>query len=640
MSNPESKEPTLEDWPSVALCAHTMARDPTATIKPEWATPATVDRSAVESLPMAQELSDSIMGVEIVETLGTGGMGVVRWGIQQSLQRDVAVKTLRPEISAPEAVGSFMREAWVTSRLEHPNIVPLYDAGLDDDGRPHLVMRRIDGTSWHQLMNDPARVRAQFAVKDVLEWHLRVLIQVCNALDYAHSRRIIHRDIKPGNVIIGEYGEVYLLDWGIAVSLEDDGTQRLPLARDAHELAGTPAYMAPEMLGGMADRLSERTDVYLLGATLYRALFGHPPHQGASAEEILTQVLRSDPPYRDVGAGDLANVCRRALAPEPADRYSCVAALRTALQTWLDRRSSEHLTEQASEQLAKLVSYLKAPPDDTRTHRRQVYRQFGACRFAFQHALQIWPDNEVARDGLERALTAAANYEIDTGNQQSAEALIEELEQPSPQLIARFDELCALAEADKERRLALEALEADQDQSRGRRARLMVAFPLLLLGVVMPFVEMWAERALADGPSHAGNLLRSAGLMLLPILLSWRYRRELQLTTINRRVTLALIVGFATMPTVSVIGPLLGLGPLAVQSAWLLVMGSYLLNTSVAFGYNLVAPGFVYLVTSAVSGVYPQWLYPLISLSNASLAVGIWRLWHVRSDHTPPEEPL
>src|SRR5689334_21645835 len=126
-------------------------------------------------------------------------------------------------------------------------------------------------------MRDGNAARERYGADDLLEYNLSILVQLCSAVSLAHERGVLHRDLKPENVMIGRFGEVYLVDWGIAVSLTADLQGRLPLAAEQNEIAGTPCYMAPEMLGALG-KLSERTDVYLLGAILHENLSGEPPH--------------------------------------------------------------------------------------------------------------------------------------------------------------------------------------------------------------------------------------------------------------------------------------------------------------------------------------------------------------------------
>ena len=158
---------------------------------------------------------------------------------QVALRREVAVKVLRPG-AEPPASGHLLREALVAGRLEHPNIVPIYLLGRTPEGAPLFVMRKIAGVPWSEVLGDPSRAPAFFAraAKDALAFHLSIFTRVCEAVHFAHARGVLHRDLKPDNVMLGGYGEVYLVDWGLAVALEDDGV--LQPARAATTLAGTP----------------------------------------------------------------------------------------------------------------------------------------------------------------------------------------------------------------------------------------------------------------------------------------------------------------------------------------------------------------------------------------------------------------
>ena len=261
----------------------------------------TAERAAVEALARLDFNAAESQRLKVGKTLGVGGMGVVRRAVQTSMAREVAVKTLRDDLDEPDrAALSLLQEAWITGAVEHPNVVPVHDVSMDEDGRPRIVLKRIEGTPWSTQLDDPEGVRHRFGVDDSLEWHLQTLLQVCNAVHFAHCRGIVHRDLKPSNVMVGSFGEVYVMDWGIAVSVADDADGRFPLATESREMAGTPCYMAPEMLGGDAPPVDARTDVYLLGATLYRILAGHPPHRSDTMHALLREVLVSQPePPRD-----------------------------------------------------------------------------------------------------------------------------------------------------------------------------------------------------------------------------------------------------------------------------------------------------------------------------------------------------
>ena len=273
--------------------------------------------------------------LRIEQTLGEGGMGLVRAATQVAIGRKVAIKSLRPSCRSAAARLELLREAWVTASLAHPNVIPIYEIMTDDEGWPLIVMQRVEGVNCAALLEDEERARECSHGQDLLRWHLSVVVQVCHAVQHAHRAGIIHRDIKPRNVMIGPSGEVYLLDWGLAVALNDEWAGCVPSACDATGLDGTPEYMAPEMWGGVPDRLSVRTDVYLLGAVLFEIVSGRPPHPRQGRAEILKSLLEAAEPAPLGAPPELEQICRRAMSVHPAERYESAEAFRCAVEDFL-----------------------------------------------------------------------------------------------------------------------------------------------------------------------------------------------------------------------------------------------------------------------------------------------------------------
>ncbi|MBL8848244.1 MAG: serine/threonine protein kinase, partial [Planctomycetaceae bacterium] len=212
---------------------------------------------------------------ELLNIIGEGGVGVVYAARQNSIDRMVAVKMLKPQAADSESPhDKFLSEAVVTGELEHPNIVPIYDLGSTTDGTLFYSMKRVQGTPWDRAM----------ARKSLAE-NLEILMKVCDAVAFAHSRGVIHRDLKPENVMLGGFGEVLVMDWGIALIAPVDGQSRN--IRQSATMGGTPAYMAPEMVTGPLERVSPASDVYLLGALLYEIVTGLAPHNGATIMDCL-----------------------------------------------------------------------------------------------------------------------------------------------------------------------------------------------------------------------------------------------------------------------------------------------------------------------------------------------------------------
>ncbi|MBI4614059.1 MAG: SUMF1/EgtB/PvdO family nonheme iron enzyme [Planctomycetes bacterium] len=248
--------------------------------------------------------------------LARGGMGEVRGWLDTDLGRHVAVKRLAPEAAArPGATQHFLDEARMTARLEHPAIVPVHGMGEGEDGLPYFTMARLAGKSLAERAPEMAHPALFRAIRRVAE-----------ALDFAHDAGVLHLDVKPANIVLGEHGDVYLIDWGIARAQEKGGAGRV---------VGTPAYMSPEQAAGK--ELDGRTDVYSLGATLYHVLTGRPPYDGRSGEEIARKVLRGPPasPRRVARIPrTLAAIVEKGMARHPKARYRTAGELAKDLERY------------------------------------------------------------------------------------------------------------------------------------------------------------------------------------------------------------------------------------------------------------------------------------------------------------------
>ena len=442
----------------------------------------------VDTLPAL----DADARLRIGALLGEGGMGRVHSATQVLLDREVAVKTLRDPLTARRSLERFLQEARVTGLVEHPNVVPVYDLVVGDDALPALVMKRIEGVSWLQVLREPERVPEEERSDPVL-WHLRVLMQLCDAVQYAHENGILHRDIKPENVMIGSFGEVYLLDWGLAISMNEEHAGFIALARDARGFVGTPAYIAPEMAVGDPKALGPTVDVYLLGATLHEVLTGAPPHTGETLYAVIRQAWESGArEYPPDVPSDLAEICRKAMAREPKDRYPSVGELREALESFLVHRESRALTEAGTERLSELERRIDTTPEAEAA----INDLFGAVRFSLGQALRLWPENQSARDAWQRALGKMARYELERGREASAAALIAELAEPEAQLTGKLKEIRAERERREHEVRELRQLQREHDPRVALRTRSFVA---LVLAVVWPATAITFGRLRAAG---------------------------------------------------------------------------------------------------------------------------------------------
>jgi len=578
--------------------------------------------------PAAPVADEAPSPLALGELLGEGGMGVVRRATQRSLGRDVAVKLLKPERRTPEAAAQLRREAWITGAVEHPNVVPVHDL-LHDDRGPLVVLKRIEGDPWDEVLSDPARITELATERDSLAWHLRVLRQVCRALELAHDRGVVHRDVKPANVMLGRFGEVYLVDWGIAAAYSERADPRLP--RLANHIVGTPAYMAPEMARGAAALVDERTDVYLLGATLYELLAGAPPHRGDSALMIVAAALTSEPPAPRDAPEELVSICRRAMHRDRHARFPDVASFRRAIEDHLSHRASIALAETAEERLLELES-LDAEEEPERT--REV---FGQCRFGFLQALSTWSDNPHARRGLDRSLRRMAEVELDRAQGRAAAALLDEATEVPAELRARVDEALAREKAERE---VLEALEAERramDPRIGRRQR--VAFALLigtawLIGPVVALVRTSLGR-----PQTLRELAMWPFVMALGFgFVAWVFRRGLLRTALNRRLMgtfLATMLGFGLFH--------LGAMQLGLTLAVIQSLDFALFSCAALFLVPMVDRRFLLSAAAYLGGFFgataaPEHRYLVLLATNITTVLNVlwvWPPWRASPDEGP-----
>ncbi|MEK7412135.1 MAG: protein kinase [Planctomycetota bacterium] len=339
---------------------------------------------------------DFVLGAEV----GRGGMGVVRRARQNALGRMVAVKMLNPDhADSPDTRAKFFAEAAVTAELDHPGIVPVYDLGVNTEGVPFYAMKLIKGTPWSGLMDQKTQME-----------NVDILLRVGDAVAYAHNKGVIHRDLKPANVMIGSFGEVQVVDWGVAAAIRP-GNHAHPL-NESNLIAGTPAYMAPEMATGRIEQLGVWTDVYLLGGILYRIISGHPPHCAKDQSSTLVAAALNEIPTCPNG-GELEVIARRALATDPTARFASVREFQQAIRDFMEHHESIALGRSAGDALE-------------RAQESGRYPDFALAQSSFRDAVQLWPDNAVARVGLAATELAYAERAFANDDFDLAESLLED----------------------------------------------------------------------------------------------------------------------------------------------------------------------------------------------------------------------
>lgn len=292
----------------------------------------------------------------VVRPHKAGGLGAVSIAVDSELNREVALKEVRSEfVTNAQARERLRIEAEITGRLEHPGIVPVYSLGAHTDGSPFYCMRFIKGDSLKDAIKDYHEKSKQLSATDknlALRELLRRFIDVCHAIAYAHSRKVLHRDLKPGNIMLGKYGETLVVDWGLAKAIGTAGRQtevsEMPIVPTSGSTAaptvagstiGTPQFMSPEQADGRIDELGPATDIYSLGASLYCLLTGQAPVSGDSTPDMLRKVrIGQIAPPRELNREipkPLEAICLKAMQLEQSNRYDSADAMARDVERWL-----------------------------------------------------------------------------------------------------------------------------------------------------------------------------------------------------------------------------------------------------------------------------------------------------------------
>lgn len=328
---------------------------------------------------------------QVIEVIGEGGVGIVYAAMQASVSRTVALKMLREEYARrSDHRNKFLTEAVVTGELDHPNIVPIYDLGTTADGTLFYAMKRVRGIPWSNVIREKP-----------LADNLKILMSVADAIAFAHDRQVVHRDLKPENVMLGDFGEVLVMDWGIALStsMYIEGAGRIS---QTSSMGGTPAYMAPEMATGPIELIGPPSDVYLLGAILFEIVSGKPPHNGKDVMACLFAAARNEIQETDK-SGELLDIAMQAMSTDIKARPGSVKELQKAIQQYLSHSESIVLSNRADEEL-------------THASRTRDYQDYARAMFAFQESKELWPGNSRAVAGELDARLAYAQCALDKGD--------------------------------------------------------------------------------------------------------------------------------------------------------------------------------------------------------------------------------
>jgi serine/threonine protein kinase len=445
-----------------------------------------------------------------------GGLGEVHLAHDEELHREVALKRMKDLCARdPDSRRRFLLEAEVTARLEHPGIVPVYGLVQDDAGQPCYAMRFIEGQSLKEALQDfhkadvPGRDPGERTL--ALRKLLGDFVSVCKAVGYAHSRDVVHRDLKPANIMLGTYGEVLVVDWGLAKKLQLSETERAggeesvkpaTFQSEAEETRlgralGTPAYMSPEQAAGRWDILRPASDIFSLGATLYALLTGRAPFQGRDTPDILAKVQRGEfPPPRQVKKDvppPLEAICCKAMALQPQDRYETALDLAADVERWL---ADEPVTAYREPLAARLGRWLR--------HHQTLTAAVGALLLTGVIALAI----STVLVGQAQQETADALQQEEQARKDRALAQVDALLNADPQAVPALLAALETARADVLPRLHQLWAAPEAPHTRVQRGRVGLA----LLPVEPNAVRDWLVAWMLQAPDPREMVLMRDGL--------------------------------------------------------------------------------------------------------------------------------
>jgi WD40 repeat protein len=362
---------------------------------------------------------------ELLNVIGEGGMGVVYAARQSSIARTVALKMLKGDDSHSAAQREkFISEAVVTGELDHPNIVPIYDLGANNDGALFYSMKRVKGTPWNKVIKDRS-----------LDDNLTILLRAADAVAFAHVNGVIHRDLKPENIMLGDFGEVLVMDWGLArVSPEFPNAASVS---QSDAMGGTPAYMAPEMATGPIDKITAASDVYLLGAILFEIITGKPPHSGKTVMACLFSAAKNQI-VETKKRGELLDIALKAMATVPTDRYATVPEFQRAVREYQAHSQSIQLVEHADRNLQLAAE-------------RQDYELYARGIYGLEEALALWAGNFRAAGLLDSARVDYAKLALAKGDFDLGVSLLDDARDSHRETLAELQKQLAERESRKRR---------------------------------------------------------------------------------------------------------------------------------------------------------------------------------------------
>lgn len=351
-----------------------------------------------------------------LHVLGEGGMGLVYFATQNAVKRPVALKMIRKEKRSDNFSKQFFFEAEITAQLEHPNITPIYELGKTDEGIFFYSMKYIQGTPWEKKIRTNS-----------IEENLEIFDKLCDAIAFAHSKEIIHMDIKPDNVVLGEFGEVYAVDWGVASDLKRP---------DPVRVAGTFQWISPEVAKGDKALIGKGSDIYLLGGILYLIVTGHHPRlpKDESAKlgrSALVAAAQNNTIQPTECTDPMLKVALKALATQPSDRYAKVEDLQEAIRELQIERAKIKSSVELTDRSKELAEQAGTTND---------YDQYYRALYGFRDAMELWENNTEANSSLKKVRMDFGRCAFDKGDYDLALQILDPAENHENQLRTKVEQ--------------------------------------------------------------------------------------------------------------------------------------------------------------------------------------------------------
>lgn len=569
-----------------------------------------------------------------LKILGEGGMGRVFLGKQEYPSREVAIKELKEQSTQKGKL--LLREAMITGKIPHPNIIPIHELKLTNQG-PEIIMQRVDGHSFEHFLDRKPQKGTQ------LLYCIDILKDVCNALIYAHDKGVFHRDIKPENIMLGHYGEIYVLDWGIALDT------KMPLS-NRKVIVGSPAYMAPEMLTGYEKDVSVQSDIYLLGSTLHEILVGSPRHIGNTLQDVFDSVQRSEPyEYPSSIFEKLGVLCNKACHVDPAQRHISVREFQQELSECIVHWDAIKLCNKAQETLDHLQITLQqmemifADSDKSITNFSHVLgmsltnheeiidnsnKYFIQARFGFEQALLLWPECEIAHEGIKKTLLTMFDISVCKGQYDNTLSVYEDL-QKYP-LDDETKVYCKnILEKLQKNQNKLQRLIESQDTSLTQPSRKVLGYSIAVVSLLLVMI-LYLHNKFIDPELSAKRFVYVILIADVPLIgLALYYRRVLFSNAIGQLAFFTILGGLSGLTANRFIGWQFDSDPKSI-----LVIDTFILGVAVLNSTPVLPSGIYLALCSAVLGClslfFPQLAFDLHLLSIAVVAIGIALDWSRR----------